>query len=217
MSGLSSSLWTGVSGLMTHSKKMNVVGNNLANVSTIGFKAQRMDFNDYLYLGGASASGPIQVGAGVGVYALLGDFSQGSFESTNTASDVAIDGNGFFGVRKPNSNAIFYTRAGDFYFNADRELQTPTGLKVQGWRMDNRVKTSVRTPGTPANADGVQSESSFIGQGAPRDIVLDSWNLVPQQTTSVKFTMGLQNDPSPEGKSPIQMFQAWDANALGHL
>ena len=60
--GLSASMWTSVSGLLAHGNKMNVVGNNIANVSTIGFKSQRMDFNDYLYLSGGSASGPTQIG-----------------------------------------------------------------------------------------------------------------------------------------------------------
>lgn len=108
--GLSASMWTSVSGLIAHGNKMNVVGNNLANVSTIGFKSQRMDFNDYLYLGAGSASGPTQIGAGVNTYAVLGDFSQGSFESTNSGSDLAIDGNGYFKVRKPNSDEMYYTQ-----------------------------------------------------------------------------------------------------------
>ena len=135
--GLSASMWTSVSGLLAHGNKMNVVGNNIANVSTIGFKSQRMDFNDYLYLSGGSASGPTQIGAGVSTYAVLGDFSQGSFESTNTGSDLAIDGNGYFKVRKPNSDQMYYTRAGDFYFDKDRQLINPQGMRVQGWRVDN--------------------------------------------------------------------------------
>ena len=75
--GLSASMWTSVSGLLAHGNKMNLVGNNIANVSTIGFKSQRMDFNDYLYMSGSSASGPTQIGAGVSTYAVLGDYSQG--------------------------------------------------------------------------------------------------------------------------------------------
>ena len=71
-------MWTSVSGLLAHGNKMNVVGNNIANVSTIGFKGQRMDFNDYLYINGGSTSGPTQIGAGVSTYAVIGDFSQGS-------------------------------------------------------------------------------------------------------------------------------------------
>ena len=76
--GLSASMWTSVSGLLAHGNKMNLVGNNIANVSTIGFKSQRMDFNDYLYMSGSSASGPTQIGARVSTYAVLGDYSQGA-------------------------------------------------------------------------------------------------------------------------------------------
>jgi fagellar hook-basal body proteins len=128
MSGLSASMWTSVSGLIAHGNKMNIVGNNIANVSTLAYKGQRVDFSDYLYTDGGSVSGTTQIGQGVSTYAVLGDYSQGSFESTNSGSDLAIDGNGYFKVRKPDSEQMYYTRAGDFYFNAKRELQNPEGM-----------------------------------------------------------------------------------------
>lgn len=216
MSGLTSAMWTGVSGLLTHSKKMNVVGNNLANVSTIGFKAQRMDFNDYLYTEGASASGPTQIGAGTGVYALLGDFSQGTFEATNMGTDLAIDGKGFFGVRQNNADAVFYTRAGDFYFNEKRELVTPTGYFVQGWKVNESSSTiGIREAGAPSS---IGNESSSIStSGAPRDIVLDQWNIVPKKTSSVKMIMGLQNKATGGANNATQMFQSWNATATPPL
>ncbi len=191
--GLSASMWTSVSGLIAHGNKMNVVGNNLANVSTIGFKSQRMDFNDYLYLGAGSASGPTQIGAGVNTYAVLGDFSQGSFESTNSGSDLAIDGNGYFKVRKPNSDEMYYTRAGDFYFDKDRQLINPQGLRVQGWRVDNSTNLTFNRGATSLGSLS-SAESSYVGSGTPTDIVLDMWNLPPKQTHSVSFTMGLSTD-----------------------
>ncbi|WP_022655714.1 flagellar hook protein FlgE [uncultured Desulfovibrio sp.] len=195
--GLSASMWTSVSGLIAHGNKMNVVGNNIANVSTIGFKSQRMDFNDYLYLNGGSASGPTQIGAGVSTYAVLGDFSQGSFESTNSGSDLAIDGNGYFKVRKPNSDQMYYTRAGDFYFNKDRQLINPQGLRVQGWRVDNSTNLTFNRGATSLGGTAA-TESSYVGSGTPTDIVLDMWNLPPQQTHSVSFTMGLTSDPGSD-------------------
>lgn len=191
--GLSASMWTSVSGLLAHGNKMNVVGNNIANVSTIGFKSQRMDFNDYLYLGAGSASGPTQIGAGVNTYAVLGDFSQGSFESTNSGSDLAIDGNGYFKVRKPNSDEMYYTRAGDFYFDKDRQLINPQGLRVQGWRVDNSTNLTFNRGATSLGSLS-SAESSYVGSGTPTDIVLDMWNLPPKQTHSVSFTMGLSTD-----------------------
>lgn len=223
MSGLSASMWTGVSGLQTHSKNMNVIGNNLANVSTLGFKSQRMDFNDYLYLSGSSASGPTQIGAGSGVYALLGDFSQGAFESTNSATDLAIDGNGFFGVRKPNSEQVFYTRAGDFYFNQNRELVNPAGLRLQGWAVDNTSKNAItfKTFGAAGSAaDASKVESAFVGKGTPTDIILDSWNCLPQRTSSVKNILGLVDDITTYDKSKraagenstLGLFKAWNGS-----
>ncbi len=218
MSGLSASMWTGVSGLQTHSKNMNVIGNNLANVSTLGFKSQRMDFNDYLYLSGSSASGPTQIGAGSSVYAVLGDFTQGAMEATNSPTDIAIDGNGFFGVRSPNSSQIFYTRAGDFYFNQDRELVNPQGMRVQGWRVDQTTKNNLtfKEGGAAAGSSTSDVESVFVGSGSPKDIILDSWNCIPQRTSSTKFIMGLVDDVATADKSSndanptLGLFTRWD-------
>ncbi len=218
--GLSASMWTSVSGLLAHGNKMNVVGNNIANVSTIGFKGQRMDFNDYLYIGGGSTSGPTQIGAGVSTYAVLGDFSQGSLESTNSVTDLAIDGNGFFKVRQPNTNQMYYTRAGDFYFNADRQLQNPEGYRLQGWKVDGESK-SLRFMSESINlGKNTENESAFVGTGTPKDIVLDSWYLTPKRTDSVSFTMGLVNDtskndrakPTTGGNVGSALFDSWNAS-----
>jgi flagellar hook protein FlgE len=206
-------MWTAVSGLLAHGDKMNVVGNNIANVSTIGFKSQRMDFNDYLYVDRGSTSGPTQIGEGVSIYAVLGDFSQGAFESTNTGTDIAIDGNGFFGVRQPNSKTLYYTRAGDFYFNKDRELVNPEGFHVQGLRVDNKKQIVFHTG---AAVRATQDESPWVGQGTPTDIVLDSWNLIPQRTTNVSVSNLLINDDiydkTVDYANPMSaLFKLWDA------
>ena len=215
--GLSASMWTSVSGLLTHGQKMNVVGNNIANVSTLGFKSQRMDFNDYLYRGIGTTSGTSQIGAGAGVYAILGDFSQGSLETTNSATDLAIDGNGFFQVRKANSEQMYYSRAGDFYFNKNRELQNPEGYLLQGWKVNNEKKLTFNNGATNLGNDKL-STSAYVGSGTPTDIVLDSWNIVPQQTTNVTFTMGLTNDGNGDrttsSTSPMTaLFDLWDAKS----
>ncbi len=215
MSGLSASMWTSVSGLMVHGNKMNVVGNNLANVSTLGFKSQRADFCDYLYVGAGSVSGNTQIGQGAATYALIGDFSQGSFESTNSVTDIAIDGNGFFKVRKPNSENMFYSRAGDFYFNADRELQNPEGYLLQGWKVNNHKTISFNNGSTNLGTTQT-SKTAFVGTGSPVDIVLDSWNIIPQQTTNVTFTMGLTNDSNSDHTTNPErpmtaLFEQWNA------
>lgn len=202
---------------MVHGKKMNVVGNNIANVSTLGFKAQRMDFCDYLYVSGGSVSGPTQIGQGAGVYAVLGDFSQGSFESTNTGTDVAIDGNGFFRVRQPKSEMMYYTRAGDFYFDKDRQLINPQKMLLQGWKVDN-TKDLTFNRGSTSIGSVADNPSPYVGSGAPKDIVLESWNLPPEQTRSVSFTMQLSNDSNTDRttntKNPMSaLFEQWDGTA----
>ncbi len=194
---------------------MNVVGNNIANVSTIGFKGQRVDFNDYLYVNGGSTSGPTQIGAGVSTYAVIGDFSQGSLETTNSGTDIAIDGEGFFKVRKPNTDQMYYTRAGDFYFNADRQLQNPEGYRLQGWKVDSSRSNISFKKDSINLGENTTNESPYLGSGTPKDIVLDSWHLQPQRTTSVSMTMGLTNmdgyDRMTEASKPLTaLFDQWD-------
>ena len=214
---LSSSMWTSVSGLMAHGNKMNIVGNNIANVSTLAYKSQRADFSDYLYTDGGSVSGTTQIGQGVSTYAILGDYSQGSFETTNSVTDIAIDGNGFFQVRKTDSTQMYYTRAGDFYFNSSRELQNPEGYLLQGWKIDNTTEVNFNSGATSTTSSGT-TNSAYKGTGTPTDIVLDSWNIPPQQTTNVSFTMGLTNDGTGDKTSSsispmTALFDLWDASS----
>ncbi len=209
--GLSSSMWTSVSGLLAHGEKMNVVGNNIANVSTVGFKAQRMDFEDFIYQTDFSASGPTQIGLGVGINAIMGDFSQGAFESTNSATDLAIGGNGFFEVRDQYTDEVWYTRAGNFNFDKDGFLRLPSGETLQGWKIDNSVSPTLATGAAPVQA----VQSSVQGTGVPTDIKLDSWNVPPRQTTRVEFSVNLGTDAgydkTPSTTNPFfAMSDAWN-------
>ena len=95
---LSSSLYAGITGLSVHGERMTVIGNNLANVSTTGFKGARMHFEDLMSQDYSTAAGIGQVGRGVRVAAIYSDFGQGAFETTNEATDMAIGGEGFFMV-----------------------------------------------------------------------------------------------------------------------
>src|SRR5713226_330040 len=132
-------LYTGVSGLRAHQEMLNVVGNNLANINTTGFKSQRADFADLLYqtlrpagsTSSTSAGGtnPVQVGFGVQVEAIDQNFSQGSLQATRIDLDLALEGAGFFIV---NNGQFFYTRAGAFSKDANNFLVDPaTGAFVQ--------------------------------------------------------------------------------------
>lgn len=130
--GFSASL----SGLNASQQKLNVIGNNLANINTVGFKASSVQFSDLVSqsVGGSSAN-PMQVGLGVTTGAISPLFTQGGFENTGIATNVAIQGNGFFVVGSGSDES--YTRAGNFSFDADGMLVTADGLPVQGYTTSN--------------------------------------------------------------------------------
>ena len=140
------SLFAGVSGLKNHQVKMNVIGNNIANVNTIGFKAGRVNFQEALVqttkgagrpssiLGGTN---PQQLGLGMQVGTIDNLFLQGGLETTGQITDLAIQGAGFF-ILSDGSNNTFFTRAGSFGFDAQSNMVDPaTGLFVQGKMADD--------------------------------------------------------------------------------
>jgi flagellar hook protein FlgE len=135
------SLWAGVSGLTNHQTRMDVIGNNIANVNTTGFKKGRVDFQDMLSqtLSGAARPttevggvNPQQVGLGMMVAAIDTIHTQGALQSTGVMTDLAIQGNGFF--VEQDGNQRYYTRAGNFTLDRDGTLVNPAnGMRVQGW------------------------------------------------------------------------------------
>ena len=137
---MGSSLWTAVSGLYASSKQMDVIGNNIANVNTVGFKAGVPVFSDILSQSIAGGSGSMQIGRGVGLSAIPTLFGQGSFESTQSATDLAIDGDGFFMVNDADG-ATYYTRAGMFTIDKDGCLVDANSHKVQGYLYEDGVFT----------------------------------------------------------------------------
>ncbi len=214
--GLSSSMWTSVSGLLGHGEKMNVVGNNIANVSTIGFKSQRMDFEDFIYQDGFSGGGSTQIGFGVGINTIVTDFSQGAFETTNIATDMAIGGTGYFKVVSQATGADYYTRAGNFNFNDAGFLTLPSGEVLQGWMVDNNTNPLPATGVNPVISEytGIQT----IGEAT--DIKLDTWTIAPKATTKVEFSVNLtaedNQDNSVSVTNPLfAMSDTWDGqNAI---
>jgi flagellar hook protein FlgE len=126
------SLFTAISGLNANNKAMSTVGDNIANVSTSGFKGSNANFanvlNESLAGGG---SGNTTAGAGVNLVNLTEKWDQGSLEPTGNPTDVAISGKGFFGVG--DGVETFYTRAGNFQFDNQGRLVTSSGLFVQGY------------------------------------------------------------------------------------
>ncbi len=146
------SLFSGVSGLRAHQQMMDVVGNNIANVNTTGFKGSNVVFQDLLsqILGGANAptgqvggTNPAQVGLGSRVSAISTNFAQGPLQVTGKSSDVAIQGDGFFIVNA--NGAEMYSRAGALEFDASGNLVTTDGGRVQGWMADKTTGDIITT------------------------------------------------------------------------
>ena len=154
--GLLSAFTTAQSGLSAAETKIDVVGNNLANAQTVAFKESDVVFaNQFLRtfnLGTAptatnGGTNPMQTGLGVQVAEITPDFSQGTIELSGNASDLAIQGDGFFIVQSTGDEQL-YTRAGVFKTNAANELVTPDGARLLGYGIDDefRIQESALVP-----------------------------------------------------------------------
>ncbi len=137
-----------LSGLSANATALSVIGNNLANINTIGFKSSSVNFRDLVYqnIGGPSDN-PTQVGLGVGVASVSPIFTQGTIESSRVATNVAIQGNGFFIL--DGREGASYTRAGAFSFNATGTLVSVDGQEVQGFTDIDPLTGRLITTGEP--------------------------------------------------------------------
>ncbi|MFT3813652.1 MAG: flagellar hook protein FlgE [Acidovorax sp.] len=133
----------GLSGLSASSKSLDVIGNNIANSNTTGFKASRTEFANMV----ASAFGTAGNNAGIGVSVadIAQQFTQGNISTTGSSTDLAINGNGFFAVQK-SDGTMAYTRAGNFQLDKSGDLVTPSGANVMGYTID--PTTGLRTSAT---------------------------------------------------------------------
>jgi flagellar hook protein FlgE len=149
---LISTLFTGVTGLSGNSSAMGVIGDNISNVNTVGFKESKAVFSDIFSSILTNGSVTSQLGRGSQLQGTIQSFSQGSFEASTNALDLAIDGSGFFVVNNGSGN--FYTRAGQFRLNDDGLVQAITGEILQGNQITNGVAST-----STSNIDlaGVQS------------------------------------------------------------
>jgi flagellar hook protein FlgE len=130
------SLFSGITGITAAGYSMSVIGNNIANSSTVGFKAGYTSFADILNQGlGGAGGGGLQVGRGVALTSVGTVFGQGSFENTTNGTDLAIEGNGFFIVA--DNTGTYYSRAGQFIMDKDGYLVNPSGYKLQGYAVDS--------------------------------------------------------------------------------
>lgn len=194
---LQGSMYTGISGIRAHSQAMSIVGNNLANSSTIGFKGARTAFEDAFYSTTNTGGGIGQVGHGVGIASIYGDFKQGPFEPSSEATNVAIGGKGFFKVRNPKTDQNYYTRAGNFIFNKQGVLTDPHGYVVQGWKVK------------PGSSDGKPDTI-----GTPTDIKLDRFQSPPLRTSELAMKLNLNSQAADKSDVPGSPFfslqKMWD-------
>lgn len=144
------SLNSGVSGIQQFQEKMDVIGNNIANVNTTGFKSARVDFADSFSdtlrgstagTGGTSGTPALQIGTGVMTQSVKTLFSQGALVRTGFQTDLMISGEGFFVVRDPVANVFYVTRAGNFRRDINGYLVTEAGFRVQGY--SNPARTTI--------------------------------------------------------------------------
>ena len=194
MASLLSSLYTGVSGLSANSEAMGIIGDNISNVNTVGFKSSKAVFSDLFSTVLANGSTTRQLGRGSQLSGTLKEFSQGAFEASSNSLDMALDGSGFFVVNNGTGNQ--YTRAGQFRLNDNGLVQTVTGQTLQGQRVTNGTVSS-----TVESIDlaGVQSS--------------------PEATTS--FTLGANLDASSSSaatfNSPVSIYNSVGTQVIASI
>lgn len=190
------SLDSGVSALDQFQQDLDVIGNNIANVDTVGFKSANVEFANALSQTiGSNSAGSEQIGTGVLTNSITDSFTQGSITSTGVASNLAINGNGFFVVKDPSSGEEYVTRDGDFTVNSSGYLVTSNGMMVQGYTsstgttMGNIQISNANAPGGDTSA--VQSYT--IGSDGTVNIQLaDGTQFVGGQVLLQNFTAPTQ-------------------------
>ena len=189
-----------LSGLSSNAIYLSVIGNNLANINTVGFKSSSVTFQDLvsqtLKLGGGGGN-PVQIGLGVITGTISPVFSQGAIESTRESSNVAIQGDGFFVVGRDGGFA--YTRAGDFSYDADGRLVASDGDPVMGWTEIDPNTGDIITASQPGEI--------IIPPGVLRD---------PSATTQFQTITNLDADAAV-GESFTTTFQIIDSLGAAHL
>ena len=198
------SLYSGVSGLKVHQTKMDVIGNNISNVNTVGFKASNVTFADILYQTTQSATGPneetgragqngMQVGLGAGMAAITAAIgTAGGSQRTDNPFDLSIEGDGFFIVSTGTEN--YFTKAGSFTIDANGNLCTPAGYTVMGWGVDPSNDTKIL-------ADSVR----------PLQIMgADNMYSNPEPTTKVSFSGNIDSQDTQMATGRATNFTFYD-------
>lgn len=190
---------TALSALGAHTTAVDVVGNNLANLNTPGYKASVVSFSDLVTQSLGAGLGTTQVGFGVARPTTIRQFSQGAIQASSGPLDVAIQGDGFLVVEDPNTSAQLYTRGGNLQVNKAGQLVTATGFRVQGWNEVNGVLDTTQ-PATDV----------FVPVGSLR---------TPVATQNISFDLNLDaagttGPPATTFNSSIEVF---DSLGVSHV
>lgn len=201
--GILSSLFAGVSGLNANGNLLSVIGNNIANQGTVGFKSSRATFADLVSSSLGGGTGTVQTGIGVALTSIQANFTQGSLVTSQNALDMAVDGNGFF-ILKDSQGGTFYSRAGQFRLDSQNRVVNPNGLFLQGY----------------------QADSNGTITGSIDNIALPSTTASPNTTTEVTVAVNLQADATtstfdltdPTGTSNFSTsLTVFDSLGMSHL
>lgn len=207
-------MYSGVSGLMTHQERMNVIGNDVANVNTVGFKQSDMTFKEaYVTTLRAPAPGTPgqQVGLGVQMGQLERDFSGGALMQTGTASNFAVSGNGFFVVSDPASTQQFFSRAGDFVLDVDPATNETHLITSEGRRLQGVMGSTDLTGLGMADLQDIVLPANTTSYSVGLDGIL--YVSVDGGTPAAAGRIALANFDNPTGLNSIgsNLFQLTDA------
>lgn len=197
------SLFSGISGLKNHQTRMDVIGNNIANVNTTAFKGSRVTFQDMLSQNLAGASGPQgnrggvnpqQIGLGMSMASIDRNFTNGNVQSTGANNDLCLTGGGFF-MLTDGANT-YYTRDGSFRFDATGNYVNGGGLHVQGWMADDSGNVNTNGP----------TENIVVPYGQ---------TMAAKMTTEIKYSGNLSADDPLNEQKPIS-FTVYDKVGVAH-
>ena len=190
---ISTAMFSAITGLNAMGNAMSVIGNNIANVNTVGFKSSRSNFMDLLSQSSGTGAGQDQIGRGVQIGSVSQIFSQGAFQNSSQATDIAISGDGFFVVRDPLTEQTFYTRAGNFSFDTSGRLVNPAGYILQGWELDSE-----------GNRIGTPVDVQMVNVNAPPAVTTQAHYVANLDATAESATDGVSLSAVWDGTDPIK-------------
>ncbi len=216
--GILTSMFTAVTGLSSYGNAMGVIGNNIANVGTAGFKSSRATFSDLISSSLGAGGGGNQIGLGVFLNDVQTNFSQGSMTTTGNTFDLAIDGNGFYQVRNP-SGSVFYTRAGQFKVDSLGQVVDASGALLQGYQADSVGNITSTIGGITLTSSAVPplaTTSADILGNLNANATAPTAAFSVTNTTSYNFSTGMTFYDSLGNSHQMQLyFRKTAANAWG--